>query len=214
MEVEEDHTLVLLQSKGGKRKKNITSNVSKNKWNLKPILSRLRILILIKSGKRLVEPITSIPLLVLKNTFFITIGLFRSACTCISNNVSLRSKAAYISCYTWAGICLLLVAHFSAAHDLILKYFMKYARLKRHLAGPPTCAIWFGSAPFSIFIADQLLKAFSIFIADQLRAFHFVAWIAVILYSVSHGSINIVVISTKGLFTPVCYISWVLADDF
>ena len=86
-------------------------------------------------------------------------------------------------------------------------------RLKRHL-GPPTCAIWFGSAPFSIFIADQLLKAFSIFIADQLRAFHFVAWIAVILYSVSHGSINIVVISTKGLFTPVCYISWVLADDF
>ena len=75
-------------------------------------------------------------------------------------------------------------------------------RLKRHL-GPPTCTIWFGSAPFSIFIADQLLKAF-----------HFVAWIAVILYSVSHGSINIVVTSTKGLFTPVCYISWVLADDF
>ena len=86
-------------------------------------------------------------------------------------------------------------------------------RLKRHL-GPPTCAIWFGSAPFSIFVADQLLKAFSIVIADQLRAFHFVAWVAVILYSVSHGSINIVVISTKRLFTPVCYISWVLADDF
>ena len=128
----------------------------------------------------------------------------------ISNNVYLRWKTAYISCYTWAGVCLWLGFFVSTSPHFKSLYEV---RLKRHL-GPPTCAIWFGSAPFSIFIADQLLKAFSIFIADQLRAFHFVAWVAVILYSVSDGSVNIVVISTKGLFTPVCYISWVLADDF
>ena len=113
----------------------------------------------------------------------------------------------YLGRYMFIASCSFFVStwpDFKVLHEV---------RLKRHL-GPPTCAIWFGSAPFSIFIADQLLKAFSIFIADQLRAFHFVAWIAVILYSVSHGSINIVVNSTKGLFTPMCYISWVLADDF
>ena len=35
-------------------------------------------------------------------------------------------SSIYIVSYTWAGMCLLLVADFSSAHHQILKYFMKY----------------------------------------------------------------------------------------